>query len=111
MGHATTRSARASISDRCASKVRDQLFKGITRLPFYVWHTNQVSITDASIILELGHTNPGRTEDEKAAYSEGLKNLLEQLKNQGVVAAEEIAPAVLSFRREYQSDPTRILNL
>jgi hypothetical protein len=55
--------------------------------------------------------NPGRTEDEKIRWAEGLRALIGDLRSQGIKDTDFVAAKLAQYRRDFFGDPSRVLNL
>ncbi|KAF2758921.1 hypothetical protein EJ05DRAFT_326466 [Pseudovirgaria hyperparasitica] len=74
-------------------------------------HFKKMGLTDNLILLQLGTTNPGRTDEEQSEWKEGLKGVLKTLKQSKTHELNLIVNAIANYRRDFLKDPTRILNL
>ena len=61
--------------------------------------------------MELGTSNPGHTDDQRRAYSDGLSQALKALKTKGGRGLNDVAEAIANFRREFFHDPSTVLDL
>ena len=63
------------------------------------------------ILVQLGTTNPGRTEMERHQWTEGLRAVLKELRLKGVKDPDVVATEIASYRRRFLKDDSKILNL
>jgi hypothetical protein len=63
------------------------------------------------MLVQLGTVCPGQTQEQKNAWTQGLKAVIRELRGQNVRGAEAVAAAIVEFRRAFIGDPTRVLNL
>jgi len=66
---------------------------------------------DDTILMQLGTTNPGRTDEERTQWTDGLRGVIKSLRQKSVKDPEIVASAIADFRRTYFRDPTKVLNL
>ncbi|KAK7515607.1 hypothetical protein IWZ03DRAFT_360765 [Phyllosticta citriasiana] len=74
-------------------------------------HFRGMSISEDKILLQLGIVNPGRTQEDQDLWRAGLRQILKNLREQGVKSGEAVAKAIADYRREFLKDPSRVLNL
>jgi len=74
-------------------------------------HFRDMGLTDDQLILLLGTSSPAQSEDQKAAWSDGIKATIAELRSQNIKQPQEIAAKILEFRRKFLGDPSRVLNL
>lgn len=55
--------------------------------------------------------NPGKTEEEEARYKDGLRAVLQQMRDEGNLNTEAVASRVAEYRRGFVQDPSNILGL
>lgn len=55
--------------------------------------------------------NPAKTADEQARYKDGLRNVLQQMRDEGNLETEAVAMRVAEYRRSFIADPSNILGL
>lgn len=63
------------------------------------------------ILVQIGSANEGRTDEEKAEYTAGLKQLLQGLREKNVNDFTTVAAEIAAYRSRYLQDPSRILTL
>ncbi|KAK5295313.1 hypothetical protein LTR16_001161 [Cryomyces antarcticus] len=61
--------------------------------------------------LSMGTTNPGRTNEEKQQWTEGLKSVIKELRERNTKDPDVVAQKIAEYRRNFLKDPTKILNL
>lgn len=69
------------------------------------------NLTDDLILVQLGTSNPGRTEEEKTRWNDGLREVLKQLRSTNTRDPNTVAAAIAKYRRDFLADPTKVLNL
>ncbi|KAI9726939.1 MAG: hypothetical protein M1828_000287 [Chrysothrix sp. TS-e1954] len=74
-------------------------------------HIKSMSLKDEKILLDLGTSNPGQTDEQRRAYSDGLSHVLKSLRDKGGRGLNDVAEAIANFRRDFFNDPTLILDL
>ncbi|OCK79457.1 hypothetical protein K432DRAFT_299828, partial [Lepidopterella palustris CBS 459.81] len=74
-------------------------------------HFRGMGLSGDMILVQLGTANPGRTEEEKQQWTEGLKLVLRQLRQKDTKDPDVVATEIANFRRQFLKDPTRVLNL
>lgn len=114
--------AGASCDDpNCAGQhMRDMGLAGKLVAPFLhaysgltCWmHTDFLfAATDNMILVQLGSLNPGRTEEDKKRWADGLRTLIGNLRTQGVKETDVVASQIASYRRNFFKDPSRIFDI
>lgn len=63
------------------------------------------------ILVQLGTTNPGRTDEERSQWAEGLKGILKELRQKNVKDPNVVAIEIANYRRRFLKDPTKVLNI
>ena len=61
--------------------------------------------------MQLGTNNPGRTDEEKRQWVEGLRLVLKGLRQKGTRDLDVVAEEIAKYRRQFLKDPSRVLNL
>lgn len=61
--------------------------------------------------MQLGTANPGRTDEEKRQWTEGLKLVLKELRQKDTRDPDVVATEIAKYRRQFLKDPSRVLNL
>ena len=62
--------------------------------------------------MQLATESPGDSPAEKAAWKEGLRTMIAQLRGQHTQTTPvDIASRIVEFRRQFIGDPSRILDL
>lgn len=59
----------------------------------------------------MGNQIEGKTAEEREAYIEGLKNLINNMQRDQVNDFPTVAGEIAAYRRRFLSDPSRILPL
>lgn len=59
----------------------------------------------------MGNQREGKTTEEREAYIEGLKDLINSMQRDQVKDFPTIAGEIAAYRRRFLSDPSRILPL
>ena len=63
------------------------------------------------ILVQLGTNNPGRSDDEKSQWTDGLRAVLKELRSKGVRDPGPVALAIADYRRRFFNDQSRVLDL
>lgn len=63
------------------------------------------------VLVQLGTSNPGRTEEERQRWTEGLKAVVQDLRKKNTKDSEVVAASIAAYRRQFLNDPSRILTL
>jgi hypothetical protein len=78
-------------------------------------HSRGNSTADASlddmILVQLGTSNPGQTEEEKQEWNAGLRTVLKDLREKNTKDPDVVAAAIAEYRRKFLQDPSRVLNI
>jgi hypothetical protein len=61
--------------------------------------------------VQLGTANPGRTDEEKRQWAEGLRLVLKELRQKDTRDPDVVATEIAKYRRQFLKDPSRVLNL
>lgn len=67
--------------------------------------------TDDKILVDMSNQREGKTPEEREAYIEGLKDLINSMQRDQVKDFPTIAGEIAAYRRRFLSDPSRILPL
>ncbi len=59
----------------------------------------------------MGTINPGRNSEEKQKWTNGLKEVVKQLRAQNLKNPEIVAQRIAKYRQDFLQDPSRVLNL
>lgn len=54
---------------------------------------------------------PARTQEDFARYNEGLKKIVQELRQQNVTDGEAVAKRIAQYRRDFLQDPYNVLDL
>jgi hypothetical protein len=82
--------------------------------PFYpvrVLTTEPLTLTDDNILIQMGSTREGQTEEEKETYLAGLKEIINDLRRDKVKDFNTVAAEIAAYRRRFLQDPSRVLSL
>lgn len=63
------------------------------------------------VLVQLGTKNPGRSDEEKTKWNEGLRDILKQLRLTNTRDPDKVAIAISNYRRQFLADPTRVLHM
>lgn len=75
-------------------------------------HANLViAMIDNMILVQLGSLNPGRNDEDKKRWADGLRTLIGNLRTQGVKETDVVASQIASYRRNFFKDPSRIFDI
>lgn len=74
-------------------------------------HFRGMGLDDDKILVQLGTANPGRTDEEKRQWTEGLKLVLKELRQKDTRDPDVVATEIAKYRRQFLKDPSRVLNL
>ncbi|TKA58743.1 hypothetical protein B0A49_11590 [Cryomyces minteri] len=66
---------------------------------------------DDKVLVQMGTTNPGRTNEEKQQWTDGLKSVIKELRECNTKDPDVVAQKIAEYRRNFLKDPTKILNL
>ncbi|KAA8907459.1 hypothetical protein FN846DRAFT_759061, partial [Sphaerosporella brunnea] len=82
---------------------------GVCNDPCCRWqHFRQMTMEDEEILVELAE-NEGVTEEEKAQYTDGLRDTILGLKQRGEKDFLKVAKGIAAYRRRFFGDETRIV--
>ncbi|QDS69307.1 hypothetical protein FKW77_002873 [Venturia effusa] len=74
-------------------------------------HMRDMGLADNMILVQLGSLNPGRTDEDKKRWADGLRTLIGSLRAQGVKETDVVASQIASYRRNFFKDPSRIFDI
>jgi hypothetical protein len=63
------------------------------------------------LLVQLGTANPGKTQNEKQQWNDGLRNVLKELRQKNIKDPNGIAREIANYRRKFLNDDTRVVNL
>jgi len=63
------------------------------------------------LLVQLGTANPGKTQEEKQQWNDGLRSVLKDLRQRNIKDPNGIAREIAKYRRQFLSDDTRVVNL
>ncbi|KAG9667337.1 hypothetical protein KCU60_g19427, partial [Aureobasidium melanogenum] len=67
-----------------------------------------MGVSDDTLLLRMGmNGNPGKN----AEYRQGLRDILQQMRDNGSLETEAVATRVAQYRRDFLKDPSNILDL
>lgn len=108
---ATTPNALISISGVWVSLVRSTTGLMLTFvLPAPCTQTDFVTVGE-KLLVQLGTANPGKTQEEKQQWNDGLRSVLKDLRQKNIKDPNGIAREIARYRREFLNDDTRVVNL
>lgn len=94
-----------------AGKSVSPLLHAYSGLTCWVHTDFLVATIDNMILVQLGSLNPGRDDEDKKRWADGLRILIGDLRTQGVKETDVVASRIASYRRNFFKDPTRIFDL
>lgn len=106
-----TPSAPTSISGAWVSLVR--FTEGLTLTfvhPLPCTHTD-FCLLGEKLLVQLGTANPGKTQEEKQQWNDGLRSVLKDLRQKNIKDPNGIAREIAKYRRQFLNDDTRVVNL
>jgi len=68
-------------------------------------------IVDDEILVDLGSVIEGNTEEERATYRAGLRDVITGMRQAKVSDFEQVASAIIDYRRRFLKDETRVLTM
>ncbi|RAO68743.1 uncharacterized protein BHQ10_004755 [Talaromyces amestolkiae] len=74
-------------------------------------HLRDIVMPDDKILVDMSNQREGKTPEEREAYIEGLKDLINSMQRDQVKDFPTIAGEIAAYRRRFLSDPSRILPL
>lgn len=63
------------------------------------------------LLVQLGTANPGKTQDERQQWNNGLRSVLQELRQKNIKDPNGIAREIAKYRRQFLKDETRVVNL
>lgn len=63
------------------------------------------------ILVQLGTANPGKTEEERNRWVQGLRDLLKRMRENNMTNPNTVVQEIAKYRRTFLGDPSKILNL
>jgi hypothetical protein len=63
------------------------------------------------ILVQLGNIREGSTTEEKRQYLDGMKKIIDDMRRDKVKDLTTIANKIISYRRRFLDDPSRVLPL
>lgn len=63
------------------------------------------------LLVQLGTANPGKTQDERQQWNNGLRGVLQDLRQKNIRDPNGIAQEIAKYRRQFLKDETRVVNL
>ena len=76
----------------------------------YVFRLTITNLPDDEMIKQVAE-NPGRDQEEKARFKDGLLKVIGTLREDNVNEPNAVATAILAYRAQFVNDPSRVLNL
>lgn len=107
----TTPNAPISISGAWESLVRvteDLILAFVQTLPCT---QTDLSLLGEMLLVQLGTANPGKTQEEKQLWNDGLRSVLKDLRQKNIKDPNGIAREIAQYRRQFLNDDTRVVNL
>ncbi|KAF3033857.1 hypothetical protein E8E11_001214 [Didymella keratinophila] len=74
-------------------------------------HFRGMGITGEKLLVQLGTANPGKTQEEKQQWNDGLRSVLKDLRQKNIKDPNGIAREIAKYRRQFLNDDTRVVNL
>ncbi|KAF9696436.1 hypothetical protein EKO04_005730 [Ascochyta lentis] len=74
-------------------------------------HFRGMGINGEKLLVQLGTANPGKTQDERQQWNNGLRSVLQDLRQKNIKDPNGIARAIAKYRRQFLKDETRVVNL
>ena len=66
---------------------------------------------DDMILVRLGTSNPCRTPEEQSQWTEGLRAVLRDLRQNHANNLDVVATEIANYRRRFVNDASKILNI
>jgi hypothetical protein len=63
------------------------------------------------LLVQLGTANPGKTQEEKQQWNDGLRGVLNELRQRRIKDPSGIAAEITRYRRAFLNDDTRVVHL
>lgn len=70
-----------------------------------------LTLADDKILVQMGDTWNGQTEEEKETYRAGLKEIINGMRRDKVKDFSTVAAEIAAYRRRFLQDPSRVLPL
>ncbi|UPX09353.1 uncharacterized protein EKO05_0000044 [Ascochyta rabiei] len=74
-------------------------------------HFRGMGINGEKLLVQLGTANPGKTQDERQQWNNGLRSVLQDLRQKNIKDPNGIAREIANYRRQFLKDETRVVNL
>ncbi|KAJ4355113.1 hypothetical protein N0V95_003195 [Ascochyta clinopodiicola] len=74
-------------------------------------HFRGMGINGEKLLVQLGTANPGKTQDERQQWNNGLRSVLQDLRQKNIKDPNGIAREIAKYRRQFLKDETRVVNL
>lgn len=71
----------------------------------------KTNVSDNMVLVQLGTANPGRTDEERQRWTEGLKAVVQDLRKNNIKDSEVVAASIAAYRRQFLNDSSRVLTL
>ncbi|KAJ4290569.1 hypothetical protein N0V90_010786 [Kalmusia sp. IMI 367209] len=73
--------------------------------------TEALGATCEKLLVQLGTANPGKTQEERQRWNDGLRGVLKDLRQKNTKDPNGIAMEIANYRRQFLKDDTRVVNL
>jgi hypothetical protein len=83
----------------------------ISSFPVRSLTTVLLTFTDDKILIQMGSVREGQTDEEKATYLAGLKEIINEMRRDKVKEFSTVASEIAAYRRRFLQDPSRVLPL
>lgn len=83
----------------------------ISSFPVRSLTTVLLTLTDDKILIQMGSVREGQTDEEKATYLAGLKEIINEMRRDKVKEFSTVASEIAAYRRRFLQDPSRVLPL
>ncbi|KAF2264228.1 hypothetical protein CC78DRAFT_533449 [Lojkania enalia] len=74
-------------------------------------HFREMVISGEKILVQLGTANPGKTNEDKQRWNDGLRLVLKDLRQKSIKDPNGIAEEIAKYRRQFLNDDSRVVNL
>ncbi|KAI9772733.1 MAG: hypothetical protein M1840_000328 [Geoglossum simile] len=74
-------------------------------------HFRDMKLNDDMVLVHLGSVNEGHDAEEKAQYTEGLKQIIQNMRTQKVKDFSTVASQITGYRSRFLRDESRVLIL
>ncbi|KAH0547906.1 hypothetical protein GP486_008353 [Trichoglossum hirsutum] len=74
-------------------------------------HFRDMKLNDDMVLVHLGSVNEGHNSEEKGQYREGLKQIIQNMRNQKVKDFSTVASQITGYRSRFLKDESRVLIL